>query len=457
MKNINYLLDAIKVFLFVLIALVFFRFIPDFELKYRRVDILSDVVSSKKDSDIMPIEQDTLINDTLPVIDSISLVIDTVVPKTPIKKRQLGYVEIEDFSSEGKSLSRFFKSLDKEKNSKPIRIGVLGDSFIEGDIFTADLRALLQKKYGGSGVGFVPLASIASSFRKSLTHTHSGWKIYSHVYYKKADRSLFPLSGFYFKPEDDAFSSMKFNKSDTVKKVTIFFKNKKQTEMATSLNGGEIVSHKLHASDSVQFIDLYNDKLKSVSLSVNNVDGFTGFGLFAGSDKGVYVDNFSVRGSSGSVLSTINTQLTHQLSERFPYDLLIVQFGLNVVTQDGKRYPNYTRLMASAIKHLKKCYPSVPILVMSVGDKGEKQSDGTYATHVGILPLIEAQRKAAKKTGSLFWNTFDAMGGENSMNGFVSNKPPMASKDYTHITHLGGKKIANEFYKSFIKESERYK
>ena len=113
--------------------------------------------------------------------------------------------------------------------------------------------------------------------------------------------------------------------------------------------------------------------------------------------------------------------------------------------------------MASAIKHLKKCYPSVPILVMSVGDKGEKQSDGTYATHVGILPLIEAQRKAAKKTGSLFWNTFDAMGGENSMNGFVSNKPPMASKDYTHITHLGGKKIANEFYKSFIKESERYK
>ena len=455
MGNKNYLLDAIKVFLFVLIALVFFRFIPDFVIKYRRVDILSDVISSKNENIVA--EQDTLVSDATSIQDSISFVQDTIVSKAPLKKQLLDYVKIEDFSLEGEALSPFFNSLRNEKELRSIRIGVLGDSFIEGDIFTSDLRALLQNKYGGSGVGFVPLSSRVSKFRKTLSHTHTGWKTYSQVYYKKADCSLFPLSGVYFKPVDDAFTSMKFNKIDKVKNVTILLKNTQPTALSTSLNGGEITSHNLLPSDSIQFIDLHNDEIKSVSLSVNQADGFTGFGLFAGSNKGVYVDNFSVRGSSGSVLTTIDTQLSHQLSERFPYDLLIVQFGLNVVTQDGERYPNYTRLMTSAINHLKKCYPSVPILVMSVGDKGEKQADGTVATHAGILPLIKAQRNAAQKTGSLFWSTFDAMGGQNSMSSFVSHNPPMAAKDFTHINYLGGKKIANEFYKSLIKESKRYK
>ena len=37
----------------------------------------------------------------------------------------------------------------KQKQNNPVRIAYYGDSFIEGDILLADLREMLQKKYGG--------------------------------------------------------------------------------------------------------------------------------------------------------------------------------------------------------------------------------------------------------------------------------------------------------------------
>lgn len=50
-------------------------------------------------------------------------------------------------------LSNFKTALSSGK----ARVAVLGDSFIEGDIFTQDLRRLLQESYGGSGVGYVAM------------------------------------------------------------------------------------------------------------------------------------------------------------------------------------------------------------------------------------------------------------------------------------------------------------
>ncbi len=32
---------------------------------------------------------------------------------------------------------------------RPVRIAYFGDSFIEADIFTADLREMLQQEFGG--------------------------------------------------------------------------------------------------------------------------------------------------------------------------------------------------------------------------------------------------------------------------------------------------------------------
>ena len=67
-----------------------------------------------------------------------------------------GMTCIEDYSdSTMRGMTRFYQALDElAKAPRPVRIAYFGDSFIEADILTADLREMLQQKYGGCGVGF---------------------------------------------------------------------------------------------------------------------------------------------------------------------------------------------------------------------------------------------------------------------------------------------------------------
>jgi hypothetical protein len=70
--------------------------------------------------------------------------------------------------------------------------------------------------------------------------------------------------------------------------------------------------------------------------------------------------------------------------------------------------------------------------------------------------MVEAQREIARKTQIAFYNLYEAMGGENSMVGFVENDPPLANKDYTHLNYQGGRRVAGIFVKSIIYEFQKY-
>ena len=66
-----------------------------------------------------------------------------------------GVEPIADFSA-GKAggMDAFYAKLSEVKQlNRPVRIAYFGDSFIEGDILTSNLRELFQQHFGGSGVG----------------------------------------------------------------------------------------------------------------------------------------------------------------------------------------------------------------------------------------------------------------------------------------------------------------
>ena len=56
----------------------------------------------------------------------------------------------------------------------------------------------------------------------------------------------------------------------------------------------------------------------------------------------------------------------------------------------------------------------------------------------------------------VFWDLYQAMGGEDSMVRFVAAKPALAARDYTHLTFKGGKKLGGELVQSLLFELERY-
>ena len=117
----------------------------------RRVDLLSDLRYPESE---------------IATADSDSIPLPPVVKPVFVDTCRAGMTCIEDYSdSTLRGMAPFYEALNRisssdsdDSDDKQVRIAVFGDSFIEADIFTADLREMLQKQFGGCGVGFVTVS-----------------------------------------------------------------------------------------------------------------------------------------------------------------------------------------------------------------------------------------------------------------------------------------------------------
>ena len=61
----------------------------------------------------------------------------------------------------------------------------------------------------------------------------------------------------------------------------------------------------------------------------------------------------------------------------------------------------------------------------------------TWHTPPKLLEVIDAERRAAQKTGVAFFDTFTAMGGMDVIGGMIAQDPPLAYQDHVHFTGKG--------------------
>jgi len=104
-------------------SLLFIYLIPEFSvgpIHFKRVDILADLKTYKKDSVFLAIQ------------DSIEVKQDSVI-KLVEERCKPGITCIEDYSGDSTALKTFFTALEETKRSKKrLRVAFYGDSFIEG-------------------------------------------------------------------------------------------------------------------------------------------------------------------------------------------------------------------------------------------------------------------------------------------------------------------------------------
>jgi hypothetical protein len=74
----------------------------------------------------------------------------------------------------------------------------------------------------------------------------------------------------------------------------------------------------------------------------------------------------------------------------------------------------------------------------------------------GVLVLIQYQQKLAADNEVAFWNLYEGMGGDGSIVKLAEKKPAEARKDYTHITHEGGRTLAEPYFKAIAAGYEQY-
>ena len=95
------------------------------------------------------------------------------------------------------------------------------------------------------------------------------------------------------------------------------------------------------------------------------------------------VDNFSTRGSSGQQLGNIPMSILRQYNRLRTYDLIVLQYGLNVASDKVMNYTYYKDAMKPIVERLKTAFPEASVLIVGVGDRENKDENGELRTMPG--------------------------------------------------------------------------
>jgi hypothetical protein len=362
-------------------------------------------------------------------------------------------------------LFRFFQALEKaEKKEGQARIFYFGDSMIEGDLITQTLRNHLQKRFGGEGVGWMPIASQTASFRGSVVHTFSD-QIPTYSLFKGKHKTFtFGISGEVFPIRADSsnpwvryVTSKMFATLDTFPSARFFYQpilGENQTSSGyLKTKWGNI---ELQNKDTISSVWITQQPTKAVTAEFHLNRPIGAYGMSLESKNGVILDNFSIRGTNGVTLLQIPGSTMRGFNRLLQPSLIVLQYGLNIAQPNRTNYEGYRIQMEKVIRHFQRNCPQASILVIGVADKGGKV-DGELTTETCIPYILDAQRRAALNCGVAFFSLYDAMGGEGSMVRWVKEeKPALANLDFTHVNGLGAAKIAGFIHRFLTEGYQQY-
>ena len=388
----------------------------------------------------------------------------TIIDYKVVNGIQFPAETFEDYTG-NQYLATFFEKLFQLETKKEgnVRIAYFGDSMTDGDLIVKDFRTYLQEKFGGQGVGFVNITSESASSRSSITHEFSGnWKTQSYLKVKRPSNP-FGVNGHVFYANDTAnvaWVKYKANKTRFASELphpTLFYGRSSNKEGKIKyVIGTDTISKKLTPNALVNTVVLSESNLKSIKVNFKKADSIPIYGFNFDDGKGVHVDNFSNRGNSGLPIGSFDVATMRAFHSKLDYDLIVLQYGANVLNYGSLNYGWYEKRMAKVVAHLKECFPGVSILIVSTADKSTKY-DLEMKTDSAVVPLNTAQKRYAIKSESSFVNMYTLMGGDGSMIQWVEQEPARANKDYTHFNHRGAKEAANLIFTQLNQGYEMYK
>ncbi len=379
----------------------------------------------------------------------------------------------------------FVNELKRKLSSKSCRIIHYGDSQLEGDRITGYLRNRLQKMYGGSGPGFIPVKPVYNQLSALVTPSEN-WFRYA-----------------MFDPTQSKFRHRKYGAYLSVSRFT---EHQKKQSDSTVIDSLPIVKASVVISKSPKTyakfrrfttiglhygncnypvkITVYNDeqliqqdslivdgryhqyKIKTPTTPTNlkiEVEGqispdFYGLTLDGGSR--VQIDNVAMRGSSGTIFSGTDAGIYSKMARVLKPKIIIMQYGGNTMPylKDSTAVDNYAKNVLGQIRWMRRRRKDVNFLFIGPTDMCIPVN-GKMETYP-LLPYLNTKLMDTCLDNNIaYWSMYDAMGGKGAMELWVEEK--LAGNDYTHFTRKGTKIISELFftalYLDLIQEPDDHK
>jgi lysophospholipase L1-like esterase len=357
----------------------------------------------------------------------------------------------------------FAKAEIAREQHKIVRVLYYGDSQIEIDRFSNNLRQFFQKQFGGGGPGMVPFHQTISTggVNQSYSGEYSCFTLWGETR-KNKEGDYGPLAKMFRIDGFNTFSASTPNRKgetdrrDNYSNISLLINNLKgnfSAELADKTNKTNYIVE----SDSagIQLLNFpINFSTKSFSISTKGNANI--YGVLIDDGFGVAVDNIAMRGASGQHFTAMQDSLMRIHFQLLNVGMIILQYGGNAVPAlyNEKSTDNYVSGLLAQIKYLQRVAPNVPILFIGPSDM-LSVVDGELKTYKQLPYLAEKLNAEIPKSGAAFWNMYEVMGGANSMRSWV--RKGWAGNDYVHFTTKGAQEIANVLTQTFETMYERYK
>ena len=373
---------------------------------------------------LFPEESDAPIAEAIVEQDTVE-VADTVPEEK--EKIVIPVVQVDSTTDSRYYLQAFYQSL-AESGSRVVRVLHYGDSQIEEDRMTQQIREALQIRYGGSGCGLMPLAQTIPNYtvkqqlyvNTRLVSPSNSLKRYM-VY---GPPSMQRRDGLY-----GAMGQMAVMNDSLVKG------SEEVTAICTPLiPTAQYDRWKVFADSSVH----YTISGDSVFLhGKGNV-----YGLSQESATGVIVDNIPMRGCMGLVFTKMNRTQLETFYREQNVRLIIMQFGGNAIPSNEKpgTIAAIVKGLREQVRHLQACAPNADILFNGPSDM-LTQTDGEWQTYPLVPYMDRLLQKMAQEEGIAYFSLFRWMGGAGSMKHW--QEIGLAGADGVHFHRVGARKAGN--------------
>ena len=324
-------------------------------------------------------------------------------------------------------LRRFYASLN-ESDQHMIRVLHYGDSQIEEDRMTQQIREALQARYGGKGVGLMPLAQTIPSLtvRQSLylNGRFANPSISMQRYMVYGPKSMQRTDGLYGVMGQMAIMNDSLAKGS--ENVRVICKPAVQSAL---------YEHWRVLADSSVHYTIHGDTMDLTGRG--NV-----YGLSQESTTGVIVDNLPMRGCLGLVFTKMDSTQLATTYRDLNVRLIIMQYGGNAIpfNRNPGTISSIVRGLREQVRHLQACAPNADILFIGPSDM-LTQTDGEWHTYPMVPYMDRLLRKMALEENIAYFSLYRWMGGAGSM--LRWQEVGLAGSDGVHFNRAGARKAGN--------------
>lgn len=375
------------------------------------------------------------------------------IPASDPKPIDLATLPIEPLRGDA-ALLRELRGILREAKERPVRLSFWGASHVAGEMFTGELRRILQDRSADLGHGFVMPAQPWTGYRANDLNLCAGGTWVSDWDRRKGGREdgRFGLAGMSVEaldptafgwlrtttdnPHGQAASRLELGFLRQPVGGTLLVAVDDQPPIEVSTRGAwgpggvrirvEDGPHQLRVSPKgdgpVRLVGAWLER-----------DG-----------PGTLVDAMGVNGKTASSWLRWDESLFREFLSWKQPDIAVIAYGTNEASDKDARPDVYAETLEQVLQRFRGLMPETPCVLIGPSDRGFRKGN-KYTASAATAWVAATQRALAPKYGCMSWDIQAATGGPTSVVGWLLHEPQLAASDLIHFTPAGYRELARRF------------